>query len=85
MPKLYSETGELLHFAGGPILTPEDIVGPTYFDELAGDSFWVMDTTGFGGVQLELPPEWIAVSEEIHDEVFVHQADVFITRYRRSQ
>lgn len=81
-PKLYSETGELSHFSGGPILTPEDIIGPDVF---AGehDTVWVVDTTGFGGNKLEVPSEWLAISEKKWPEVFAHQGEVFVTEYQR--
>ena len=81
IPKLYSATGEFLHFAGGPILSEEDF---TNIDTISkSDTIWMVDTTGFGGTKLELPEEWKAQDEQTFQEVFTHQADVFVTKYTR--
>ena len=80
-PYLYSETGKLSHFAGGPILTDEDVVGPDIFEE--SSNLWVVDTTGFGSSKLSLPASWQLLSSEVFPEVFAHQADVFISYYTK--
>ncbi|MCH8748870.1 glycosyltransferase family 39 protein, partial [Patescibacteria group bacterium] len=59
-PLLYSQTGELLHFSGGPILTEDDIIGPSYFEESSIKQVWVIDTSGFGESALVLPDDWQA-------------------------
>lgn len=82
-PDLYSDTGALLHFSGGPILTTEDIVGPDYFNTIQADTLWVVDTNGFGEEKLTPPQEWQAQEERTYPEVFPHQKDVFVTQYRR--
>ena len=81
-PKLYSETGELSHFAGGPILTKDTIVGPNVFEE--HDEIWVVDTTGFGSSKIQLPPQWSVEHSNAYPEVFAHQADIFVSRYTRN-
>jgi mannosyltransferase len=80
LPRLYSETGMLQHFAGGPILTMEDVVGPAVF---AADSsvLWAVDTTGFGGTPLPVPAPWRPVMTETYSEVFSHQGTVSVTKY----
>ena len=82
LPRLYSETGEFLHFAGGPILTEADFVGPEVFTGEA-DELWVVDTTGFGETHLPLPSSWLATDSVTHPEVFMHQGDVTATKYVR--
>lgn len=81
-PRLYSETGQLLHFAGGPILTAADIVGPEIFKTDAS-TIWVVDTTGFGGSRLVPPPPWQPAITKTYPEVFPYQGDVLVTRYSR--
>lgn len=81
-PKLYSESGQLAHFAGGPILIQEDVIGPEVFEEAAG--LWVVDTTGFGSSKLNTPPDWRLLSSEVFPEVFSHQGDVIISYYRKN-
>lgn len=82
IPHLYSETGELAHFAGKPILTPENIVGPEIFTTDA-DALWIVDTTGFGASSLTPPPPWQPGPTQTFPEVFPHQGDVLVTRYSR--
>lgn len=82
-PKLYSETYQLSHFAGGPILVNEDIVGPALFDQT--DNLWVVDTTGFGASSLTVPSDWRLVSTQSFPEVFAHQGDVIISYYQAPQ
>lgn len=81
--KLYSEDGKLSHFAGGPILKPEDIVGPEVFSDRQSD-LWVVDTTGFGGNIMSLAPEWAVASRQEFTEVFPHQGVVIVTQYENS-
>lgn len=82
-PKLYSETNQLSHFAGGPILINEDIVGPNLFDQ--ANNLWVVDTTGFGASRLTVPSGWRLVSTQSFPEVFAHQGDVIISYYQAPQ
>jgi len=79
-PQLFSESGELAHFAGGPILKQEDIIGLQVFDTTS-KTLWVVDTTGFGSVPLNLPPQWRSQYQESFPEVFPYQGDVIVTKY----
>ncbi len=82
MPHLYSETGELAHFAGGPILKIEDSIGPDIFTT-ASPTLWVVDTTGFGATPLIPPAPWRATQVQTYPEVFSHQGVVTVTKYER--
>jgi uncharacterized membrane protein len=79
-PRLYSESKELAHFAGGPILKQEDVVGPEVFNN-ENNVLWVVDTTGFGSTPLEPPSEWRSQYHESFPEVFPYQGNVMITKY----
>lgn len=81
--KLYSETGEVVHFAGGPILTSNDMVGPAIWEDPALTSTWVVDTTGFGATALVPPVSWQAQEKQTFPEVHGYQGDVSATRYQR--
>ncbi len=81
-PRLYSSTGELAHFAGGPILIPSDVVDASIFTTPTSP-LWVVDTTGFGGTPLEVPAPWRAIETKTYPEVFPHQGDVSVTKYER--
>jgi uncharacterized membrane protein len=81
-PKLFTETGQLAHFAGGPILRDDDVVGPTIFDQ--AQTMWVIDTTGFGSSPLILPAAWQRISTQAFSEVFSHQGEVIVSKYQNS-
>lgn len=82
IPKLYSESGELSHFAGGPILTDADITGPEIFTSTVSD-IWAVDTTGFGGSKFQPPSPWREIYSTSYPEVFSHQGDILVTKYTR--
>lgn len=97
--RLYSETGELAHFSGGPILTSSDIVGPEVFEarpvprspqgEVGSPlpksrvRLWAIDTTGFGGSRLAVPSPYQLEREEHFPELFSYQGDMIVREYRR--
>lgn len=82
LARLYSETGEFLHFAGGPILIQDDLISANVFTSSA-DTIWLVDTSGFGGNKLEVPSPWRVAEETSYPEVFVHQGDVFVRKMVR--
>jgi len=79
--KLYSASGsaDFAHFAGGPIITDEDVVSNNFLNNL--NSFWLVDTTGFGGSETTLPPEWQPVQRYSFPEIFDYQGDIIIRRF----
>ena len=79
-PKLYSETNQLAHFAGEPILKSDDLIGPDVFKQPG--NLWVIDTTGFGAAPLAVPAGWQRVSSQSFPEVFAHQGDVIVSYYQ---
>lgn len=81
-PKLYSSSGDLVHFAGGPILITDDVVGPVVW-ESASRTVWAVDTTGFGGNKLEAPSGWKSRSTQPFEEVYPYQGKVYVTEYER--
>lgn len=82
-PHLYSETGELAHFAGGPILKSEDVMNSSLWQDPNLRSFWVVDTTGFGGSSLPVPHGWQATDQRSFPEVHDYQGYVTVTHYQR--
>lgn len=82
-PLLYSESGQLAHFAGGPILTPADVVGPALFTT-PSNTLWMVDTTGFGATPLIPPAPWHATESKSFPEVYFYQGHVQVTKYEKS-
>jgi len=79
-PKLYSESGELSHFGGGPILTKDDIIGPEIFQKQPA-TIWAIDTTGFGGSKLNVPANYKLENEKSFSELFGYQGDIIVRKY----
>lgn len=79
--RLYSESGEFVHFAGGPILVREDVVGSAVFS--GAERVWVVDTTGFGGSELRVPAPFERVREERFAELLAYQGDIIVREYIR--
>ncbi len=80
-PHLYTESGELSHFGGGPILTKDDIVGKEIF-ATKPKTVWVFDTTGFGGSKLVLPDNYKLIDSRKFSELFAHQGEIIVNKYQ---
>lgn len=84
--RLYSDTGALAYFAGASILTPHDIVGPEILKSHVSrltTRLWVVDTTGFGGSSLIVPPPYRLESEMRFSELLPFQGDLIVRKYRQ--
>lgn len=80
-PRLYSATGELSHFSGGPILTKADIAGSEIFAGQSAKSFWLVDTTGFGSNELKVPADFKRTDRQVFQEVYNFQGQVMVNHY----
>ncbi|HSX24640.1 MAG TPA: hypothetical protein VLG69_01605, partial [Candidatus Andersenbacteria bacterium] len=80
IPHLYSQTGELSHFSGGPILESSDIIGPSDIKAYSG-TVWVVDTTGYTETPFQAPRNWKEVDKKIFPEVFVYQGDIIVREF----
>jgi hypothetical protein len=80
-PRLYSWSGELLYFSGGPILLRADLIGPEAFRQERLQRLWAVDTTGFGGSTLSVPLPFTAVREVVFPELFAYQGDIIVREY----
>ncbi len=78
--RLYSPSGELSHFSGGPIMVQEDIAGDNDIAAYDG-TVWVVDTTGFTEQPMQTPSSWREGSKEVFPEVFVHQGDIIVREF----
>ncbi|MBI3251367.1 MAG: glycosyltransferase family 39 protein [Candidatus Andersenbacteria bacterium] len=83
IPRLYTPSGELSHFSGRPILTPQDIIGPELFTDPGTESFWLIETTGFGAGELKVPDTFKRADRISYPELYGYQGDVIANRYTR--
>lgn len=82
-PKLLSANGELAHFAGGPILTQQDVISPDIFTSTTSSTLWLVDTTGFGSTEIPLPASWHVAERGTFPEVYGYQGDVIVRKLQR--
>lgn len=82
-PQYISDTKEVIHFAGGPIFTDNDIVAVPEVTASSTQALWLIETSGFGGQKLALPSPWQKVEEHAYPEVFGHQGEVSVSKYTR--
>lgn len=84
LAKLARASPELLHFAGGPVLKPDDRVGPDFFAATHASTVWIIDTSGFGESELIPPSPWQRTKHEAYPEVFDFQGEIFVNKYERT-
>lgn len=80
VPHLFSQTGELSHFSGGPIMIRSDIAGPNDIKKYVG-TVWVIDTTGYTETPFQAPSNWTEVNSRTFPEVFVYQGDITVRQF----
>lgn len=81
-PRLYAE-GSLSHFAGGPVVTAQDVMSGAFWLDFKGSDVWIIDTTGFGASPIAPPKGWQLTSKKSYPEVFGYQGDILVSRYVR--
>jgi uncharacterized membrane protein len=82
-PKLCSDPAHVEHFGGRQVLEPEDQIDPDEAWRNAAVDVWVVDTTGFGSINVPAPKEWEPVSVWVFPEAFWWQGEVVVKRYRK--
>lgn len=81
-PLLYAP-GPLLHFSGTALLSPEDIIKDFYQGGIEeGNIVWIINTTGFGNYQPEVPSHWIKEEEKSFQDVYDYRGWIIVTKYR---
>lgn len=80
--RLYSAAGEIVYFAGGPVLFHGNLVGPEVFSSRT-TRLWVVDTTGFNERPLTPPLSYTQVHTKRFPEVFPYQGDIIVQEYTR--
>ncbi|KPJ56191.1 hypothetical protein AMJ49_05470 [Parcubacteria bacterium DG_74_2] len=73
--------GELLHFSGTALLSPEDII-KNFEQPQKNDIVWFINTTGFGNYQPEVPNNWIKQQEKGFQDAHPYQGWIIITQYK---
>ena len=80
-PFLYAP-GTLEHFSGTDLLSPEDIIknfsSPTKKDDIV----WMINTTGFGNYQPQVPENWAKLKEKNFQEVYDYRGWIIVSKYQ---
>lgn len=80
-PRLLNVSERIEHFGGKQVLDPDDLVSLNELWDSRASSVWVIDTTGFGGVMVPVPPEWSPAETWVFPELFWWQGQVEVRRY----
>ncbi|MEA3295862.1 MAG: glycosyltransferase family 39 protein [Patescibacteria group bacterium] len=82
-PLLYCP-GELSHFSGTALLSPEDIIKDFQQETKKNDIVWVINTSGFGNYQPETPKTWIKQEEKGFQDAYDYQGWIILKKYKVS-
>jgi len=80
-PKLYAP-GYMPHFSGTALLSKEDIIVDFNQETKKDDVVWVINTTGFGNYQPNVPNNWLRQEEKGFQEVQNYQGWIVVTKYK---
>ncbi len=80
-PLLYAP-GPLLHYSGTALLSPNDIIKNFNKGVKKDDIVWMINTTGFGNYQPEVPNNWKKIDEKGVQDVYDYQGWIIVTKYR---
>jgi uncharacterized membrane protein len=79
-PKLYAP-GELSHFSGTALLSEKDII-KNFQEAEKGEIIWLINTTGFGNFQPEIPPDWIKLEEKSFQDAYDYRGWIIVSKYK---
>jgi len=79
-PQLYAP-GEMPHFSGTALLSPEDIIADFNEETKTDDIVWMINTTGFGNYQPIVPSNWIKETENGFQDTYDYLGWIVITKY----
>jgi len=78
-PLLYAPN-KLSHFSGTALLTENDVV--KNLDQIKQqDIVWIINTTGFGNYQLEVPNTWIELEKKGFQDVHDYRGWILVGKY----
>lgn len=77
-PLLYAPS-ELSHFSGTALLNQDDIIKK--FPKNPNYNIWLINTTGFGNWQPEVPETWRKIEEKSFQEVHAHQGWIICSKF----
>ena len=80
-PKLYAP-GELSHFSGTALLSPEDIIKNFEQETQKNNTVWLINTTGFGNYQPKTPGNWIKENEKGFQDAYGYQGWIVVSKYK---
>lgn len=79
--KLYAP-GNMPHYSGTALLSPEDIIADFNKEAKKGDIVWKIDTTGFGGHQPEAPETWKKLDEKGFQDIYDYRGWIIVKKYK---
>jgi hypothetical protein len=81
---VYRRDGEVLHYEGGAVIEPEEILNPGGLRTLASRRVWAVDMRGGGWGVREVPPPpgWVVRARHRFPEAYDVQGEVIVVEYQ---
>jgi len=80
-PKLYAP-GTLSHFSGTALLSSGDVIKNLEKQVKKKDIIWMINTTGFGNFQPQIPKNWHKIEEKWFRDLYDYRGWIIISKYR---
>jgi hypothetical protein len=80
-PKLFAP-GKLSHFSGTALLSDEDIIKNFQEEVKKEEIIWLVNTTGFGNFQPEIPANWIKLDEKGFQDTYDYRGWIIVSKYK---
>jgi hypothetical protein len=80
-PRLLNVPARIEHFGGRQVLDPGDMIELRELWEIPSGNIWIVHTSGFGGLQVPVPPQWVPAEVWSFPELFWWQGEIVVTRY----
>jgi hypothetical protein len=78
---LYNDGQDVVHYEGGAIIRPEDLIFDKDLRAISAPRVWVIDMTGWGRREVPIPTEWSLRQEHSFPEVYKVQGDILLREY----
>lgn len=79
-PKLYAP-GFLPHYSGTALLSAQDLIADFSKETKTDDIVWMLNTTGFGNFQPQVPENWLKEDEKSFQDVYDYRGWIIVSRY----
>lgn len=82
---VYNDGRGVVHYEGGAIISPDDLIFDAGLEAIDSPRIWVVDMTGWGTRTVPVPGSWTLAAEIRFPEVYHVQGDILLRQYTASR